>query len=601
MKQLPAATYPLWNLFSIEAQNTLEIFQEATSDIVSISYTSSDPGICYNTMLISIDQIIRNVKAIKAIESSDIVKYYREATQESQDRLNAAEAELASFMNGNKVINYYEETKLISARKENFTQNYQDEKLLLVSEEAKLANIEGEVSIQKQQKLKNGEILSLREDLANINTAIELIKSKSMMEINPDEVIKSTAERDSTLASLEKRAVELESELREKVFELFANDGNVHGNNTENIALVWLETVLNIEKSKARLLQYEIFTEDFEVTYTAFSKLGSNIKRLERKINVLEREYLEMLSNLNAAKMRQQSLELSGELRVTDDPFYPSNPEKSKMVMTMIVGGLAGAIFVLATLILLDFLDKSIKSIERFETFTRLTLKGAFPVLNPKKLEDSLELRNKLLTEMTNFIHEMFLAKTEKKDEPFNIVFSSSRRKEGKTQLTRSIAAKLRTLGDQVLVLNPKQEDQHELLDVASCEDDIYYEIPTNFRDFGTVLNELVEGVDSSKYKYVFVELPELIGNDLPLSLIKFADLNFYIAKANRTWSPSDILAIEKYAHLATNDMFGILNGTHIYELEPIIGEIPKKEVRLEEKSKRLLLSNLNAISFSAE
>lgn len=390
---------------------------------------------------------------------------------------------------------------------------------------------------------------------------------------------------------MEERAQELELLLEEKINEVFANDVTVEGNSARDVAAVWLETIFNIERSKAKLQQYEIFANDFEETYSLFSRLGSDIKRMERKIGVLEREYLAMLSSLNAARMRKQSIELSGDLKIVDDPFYPLNPEKSKTKMIMAVGGAATFIFVLAIIILLDFIDRSIRTIDRFENLTDLKLIGAFPVLREKEMEQTELLRKRLLNQVVNKIH---LSKEElaqgKIKKPFILLFASSRDGEGKSQMSRLIAEKMRAQGDLVTVLNPviNGNEQPTLLQDEPHEHNIYYEVPENFRDVtitdGTFLDhKIIDNAD-----YVFIELPAMSRNNLPLALIKISDFMLFVAKANRVWSRADRSALDEFQRINQTVVKLFLNGVNIYDLEPIIGEIPRNRGKIRTKLKEI-------------
>ena len=46
------------------------------------------------------------------------------------------------------------------------------------------------------------------------------------------------------------------------------------------------------------------------------------MKRLERKIDIAEREYLSLLHSLGLAKLRQQNVELKSNLKLIEVPFF---------------------------------------------------------------------------------------------------------------------------------------------------------------------------------------------------------------------------------------------------------------------------------------
>ncbi len=101
-----------------------------------------------------------------------------------------------------------------------------------------------------------------------------------------------------------------------------------------------------------------------------FASLGSEIKQKERKIDVLEQDYLDLLASLNDSKLLQQSIEMSSNLRVVDAPFYPVNAEKSMKLVTLILSFVGSFVLILGVLILLEFFDDTIKTCERLEELT---------------------------------------------------------------------------------------------------------------------------------------------------------------------------------------------------------------------------------------
>ena len=592
------SNHPLGSCFSIDQlSNSLMIYQESASDLVTITYTATDAGICFNMLKNTIEVVTENVKVIKSIESNDVVAYYEKATRDAKRRLNIAEDELSDFMNSNRVINYYEETKLISARKENFEQNRQDEKLLLVSKEAKVIDLESEISQKDRQKLTNGKILQLRRELASVKSNIAVIEVQKAAQFGADNDNRNLTQSEITkkeeivkaLELLKARAVDIQNDLEEQVSDLFRSDPLTKGNSRKDVAMMWLTTVLNIEESKARLKQYDIFSREFDETYSRFSKLGSKIKRIERKIGVIEQEYLEMLSALNDAKMRQKSLELSQELKIVDDPFFPVSPEKSKLKLIMAIGAMATFLIVLTIVILLDYFDKSIRTFERFKKFTGLDVLGGFSIINVKRSLPIERLKNILIKQMVSAIQLLKSKAVIEPNSPFIVSFFSTKSQEGKTQLSCLIAESLRSSGKKVLVLNSSTTEDRDWPLVSDHADNFIYDLDQV--DWESLkIQDLIENKWATEdFDYIFIEIPALIGNSLPISIIKSAHLSCIVAKANRIWARSDSKALEDFQKIVMTPIRSILNGAANYDLEEIIGEVPQKRTLIRRKIKELV------------
>jgi hypothetical protein len=206
-------------------------------------------------------------------------------------------------------------------------------------------------------------------------------------------------------------------------------------------------------------------------------------------------------------------------------------------------------------------------------------------------MEKTKILRKRLLNKLVNDIHltKEGTRKSNSKS-PFIILFGSSREKEGKSQISRIIAQKMRTHGDSVVVFNPKRNDEKEapLLIDEIDENNFYYEVPENYRDISIKDGKFLNSQPIEEVDYVFIELPPMSSNNLPLALIKISNLMLFIAKANRTWSLADRVALDDFQKINRTSIRLFLNGVSIYDLEPIIGEIPRKRGKFRKKIKEL-------------
>jgi len=354
----------------------------------------------------------------------------------------------------------------------------------------------------------------------------------------------------------------------------------------ESIATTWLEAVIAVEEYTARINQYVLFNKEFEITYTEFANLGSQIKQMERKISVLEKDYLDLLASVNDSKLIKQNIAMSTNLKIVDPPFYPVNAEKSKKGMIVILGGLAGFIITLSILILLEFLDTTIKTPERAKELTGLYLAGGFPLLTKKKIPQYRSLHSLLTNQLATYINYTYYQVKEKKD-PFVVLFFSTRKKEGKTQLCQLIARDMRIAGEPTLVISPKSIEQENYFLNHTDKDNIEYVIPKNICDIKITAKEIIAENKPEEYRYIFFEIPAIIGSDLPIQMMREADLSLLVLKANRNWNKADAMALESYSNIVDHQVSSILNGADVDVLESIIGEIPKKRSSFRKKMKQ--------------
>ena len=577
---------PFASYFGLDKLFSLEATQEGTSDRVLMRYMTTDPGVTFHTARIALEVIMNDVKEIKAAESDDVVAYFIMESQKSKDKLDQAEKELSQLLTQNSIINYYEQTKWLASRKETFTMAFQEEKLKLAAVQSVEIEILSKMEIGKDLSQIIKEIDLIRSELKDASSLVAFTEIRFQNLYDSISGLKKIYWKEK-IKSEKKDVSKIKKDLKLKVEELYFLKQSKSGINIEEIASKWLKAIIEIEEYSARIEQYIIFKKEFESTYSKFSKLGSKIKQIQRRITVLEKNYLNLLNSLTNAKLRRENNEMSTNLKIVDPPFYPVNAEKSNKLFYSVIGFLSGLVLTLTILLLLEFLDNTIKTPERIREITKLELVGGFPLLLRKEIPFYKKLYNRLVTQMATYINYNYY-KSEKKEKPFIVLFFSTRKKEGKTQTSKLIARELRIIGEPTLVLSPKSLTQEKYLLSHDNEDNLDFNIPNNICDFDLNDIEELKAKNIENYRYVFIELPAIIGSDLPIQVMKKSHLSLLVVKANRNWNKADTMALDSYSKIVTHQISSILNGAHVDNLETIIGEIPKKRSWIRKRVKQL-------------
>ncbi len=584
------------NYFGLKKLLSIEALQEGTSDRVILKYETTDPGISFHTTRIALDVIMNDVKEIKVTESDDVFDYFLTESRKAKEKLDNAEAELSELMTKHNIINYYEQTKWLASRNEDFEVAFQEEKLKLTAAKAAEKEAFSKMKIGKDLFQIKEEINTKRKELKDASSKIAFYEIQSK---NPLDTIgiKNIDVSENELNIYRDNATLIKDELQEKVEQLYHLKQTTSGINIEDIASTWLNAIISVEEYTARIEQYMLFKQEFEITYSRFAQLGSKMKQMQRKIAVLEQDYLNLLKSVNDSKLIKQNIEMSTNLRVVDPPFYPVNAEKSIKSRLLVGGSIAGFILTLAILILLEYLDESVKNPERMKELTKLYVAGGFPLINKKSVYLFEKAHDLLIKQIVTYINFNYYQNETQKD-PFIVLFFSTRKKEGKTQLSTLIAEEMRKIGEPTLVLSPKsdkiQNQQIETQDI----DNIEYELPQYICDVDLNDKAFTSKKDLHNYRYIFLEIPSIIGSDLPIKIIKQANLSLLIVKSSRNWNKADSMALESYQRISKTQTSGLINGVHIDSLETIIGEIPKERSRFRKKIKSILNFKLSEDNF---
>jgi len=554
--------------YSIEKLLGLQVFREKNSDMIKIIFSSDDPGICQQTLKIISKVFMKNYKLLRENETNLVIKYFEEQVALADKKLQEAEDRLLKFNMKNNIINYYEQSKYIASQKEDLDLYYQNEQVRMASSASSLRELETSLTARDSIYLKSDEVNQMKKELAEISEAIVI-----------NELSESYDERTKDkLNMLRIRQKELKNQIKFYVDQLYLYSHSTQGMPILTLLDEWLENTLNYEEAKAALIVLARRKMDFVRTYQKFAPLGAMLKRIEREIKVAEQSYLELLRSLNAARMKQQRLDMQTNIKVVDAAYFPISPKASKTKIFIAAAFMFGLLMVVFIILVLEYFDSSVKSPRRVVYETKMKLAGAFPRIGSSAQARELAvISNRLIDIIIQNLKLSLGKKGDIEEKPKLILIFSTQSGMGKTLLTQKIINRLREMGQNVLFANYSKDNDVEIEEDYNYS--ITYPIGDNFIDISS-LPELIDGKNIRKqnygYDYIFIEIPSIIYNNYPLTLVNMADSLLYIISATSSLNKADRTALETFAEVSESEPMVVLNEVELYNLEELLTSVPK-------------------------
>jgi len=546
----------------------IKVSRVQSSDMVKISFNTDDPGICKSTLDLINEVFVRVYSNIKVNQSDAVVSYFLKQIAAAEYNLNFAEEELVEFNKAHNIINYYEQTRHIASEKEHFDLRYIDIKMKHMAGISVLYLLENRMSKAHKRRIRSTDMLTLRKSLSDLNHRIWMKANYSRM---PE---LKTIQETTALEDLKNQATQVEKQLRELVELQYDLDNGKEGVNGNTILDRWLEKIIEFESSKAQLKVGDQIKIDFDDLFRVYAPLGATMRRLERKIDVAEQKYLSLLESLNKAKLKQQNIQLNSNLKIVAPPFFPIEARASKRKYLLIIAFMIGLIIPSFIIIVLELLDTSIKTVSRAENSIGHKVLAMFPkLLNPNKNIDVDFVKKRTLEIL---IRKLLLLKSSlnQDDKVVQIVLFSNQKSEGKSFIFSLIVDKLNQLGYKCLYLTHNSPDS-SLLNVMQT-----YKITPMFHRTKTIGQLLNSDIHKEDFDYVFVEIPAVMKNAYPVSLVRESDYAIMLVRANRAWSAADENSLNDFKSVAKEDTIQILlNGVELTEMENILGDLPKKRL----------------------
>lgn len=602
--------------YSLKEISEINVQRIGNSDQVKLKYTSDDPGICQQTLILFTEVCIKNYKNLKENHSDAAVKYFEYQVNQATQKLKSGEDKLLLFNKENNIINFNEQTKAVALAKEALDVDYNNMRIKLAGTEAAIKRLEEKLEKQQNIQLKSAPILDKRNQLSQINTKIATAET----------IAYGNTADGQNLALLKARAEKLKEEIREAVGDLYHFSNTTEGLPISTLLNEWITNVVSYEDIKAGLGVMAKRIQEFQKQYQIYAPAGANLKRIEREISVSEQEFLESLHGLNLAKLKMQDNELSSNLKVADQPYYPLTPNPTKRKFMVIGAALFGFLAILSLILALDFFDETLRNPKNAVKILNLLPLGIFPkiYLKPKVLNFPF-IVNRLLEITVQQIELLKKAKPEFSDTYQLLLFSTSYN-EGKSVIAYNLASKLKKLGNKVIVIRYSQESFRQetiqnysgatlismaekgrqpkgfslvnwLLGYADTRVDYQspfinkhgsilseneyfeYEIDQNFHSINDYKELLIQNNHSLSFipDYVLIEIPPILYYPYPLELVASVDLRLMVCRANRVWSQADQGALDNFTRISSQLPLFLLNGVELEVVESVLGDLSKK------------------------
>ncbi|MEL7248486.1 MAG: hypothetical protein AAFO03_08710 [Bacteroidota bacterium] len=570
--------------FGIEyLEEQMQVYRKGNSDLLQFIYKTTDAAVCRHTLNMLLELFMEKHKDLKKNQSSEVSGFFAEATQKSADRLEKAESALLQFRVQNKIINYNEQTRTIAIRKEDLDELRFRENMNLQGVAATRERVETELGNRSALSELNEGLLSLRQEMSQVSEQLAKLEIAGEGD-SPEGGIARKRE-------LQAREGELQDQMRRYVQQRFDFQQSPSGVKSEALLDEWLETIVAEEQGQAKMEVITQRQQEFSDIYGQYAPWGSQLKELQREIDLAEKEYLENLHSYNQALLHQQHTLMASNLELIDNPYLPIDKPDYKRFLLMILGFIGGSSSVFAVVMAFALLDDSLRTPQTVTEKMGLDVATLTPNLQaPKRFRLRKQNHQAAHDQAMALLLQQIKVETLQKDSsPKLILLTSTRREEGKTWIGQQISELLRAEDNRVLFLHPIEGGA---LPARTEKDNVGYEMSSRMLDAEQldeldVFGELAPFPEA--YHYVVLEIPALLTGKYPLALLRRFDLSLLVCRANRNWEAADQQALKTLQRATRSPIRVVLNGADLEILESFMGEFtPSKPLSIKSAPKQL-------------
>jgi hypothetical protein len=394
--------------------------------------------------------------------------------------------------------------------------------------------------------------------------------------------------------NMESQLEQLKEKIKDKARDYYNFNNNIEWIPQEALLNEWLAKLVELEESRGRLMVYDSRLKQYDGIYAQFAPMGSTMSQLDREIGISEKEYLSILHGLNLAKLRQQNIEMSNNLKTIDAPNLPLSPLPSKRGLLIIVAFIGGFVVLLSYYIAGELMNNSVRTPEKVEELIGIPLLSALPDLSvgSSKIVNIDEMNAALVQRVINSIF-IELKRNKPNAERHVITVLSTKTGEGKSYLSQLIASKLAQIKNDVILLYPETSSKSDNMQGVKTHHDLQlkeYKVIDKLVDADGI-TDLIEAnnnkpLEEGKHSFVIIELPSLNKYPVPIQILDQSDVSILIVHANKSWTSSDKRILKEFETVRQNQTKVLLNRVVPDLLEGIYGEIPKQRSKLRKKMK---------------
>ncbi len=575
------------------------------SDFIKITCESENAFLSAFIVNNLCELFIQYFKSVKLDRALDAVDFFAKLAEEKRLQLVRLTDKLKQYKMDNRIINLYEQTKALVGQissleiiRENDNKQIPGLVTSLIDINSRFSDKERlylESAIQSNSllisELKN-KINSLQYSIILGNNSKQ--KQDSLLELKKHLVNEVEATSDKLLISPNVT----KQELVQRKIQSEINLGMLRQN------------VISVDKELSRLKRIaEGFTPS-EATISAF----------ERDIQVTSEAYLLFLNKLNLARF---SSENAGQnIQQTEIGIPSDKPEPNKKNLLVIVAGLLSFVLTVVSIIVVEYLDITIKTPKRFKLFAKMSTVGNINQLRLKAL-DLDSIFNKIHSDpqievFKNCVRDLRSLVLKRGDHKI-ILITSSGSKTGKSFLAIALSYVLGKTGKKILIIDANHTNP-SISKMFSAEDHLAeFFSGTNGNDtlfsktssdrislLGTGDNqssvlEINTGDNINKhltylrekFDYIIIETPGIKIDTAAKEWVPFADKVIAVFSAHNVIEEADKSVINYFANLGDSFLGPVLNKILTEDMEQVAGELPKKRSKFRRIIKKVLRRNL--------
>ena len=350
----------------------LSVVNIRATDILSVSYRDRNPeqaALVVNTLL---NIYIQNNQILNRAEAVSARNFIEKQLPQAEASVRQAESDLRLFKEAQSAVEVMAdlERKIAQAKSE------------LADANAQSQAFQTELQMNAQQALA---LTSLSQSPA-VQEAL-----KEYQQVERQLAIERTRfqEQHPAIASLKSKEATLKALLQQRVQQVVGTQKQLPVGNLQlgQVKPNLIEKFVQVEATRQGLASQVVALSNLQTAYkqrlNILPRLEKEQRELESKLQASQSTYALLLQKLQEIRITEN--QNVGNARIIQTAVVPDEPVASRRGLFLVAGMLLGSLMAIATALILEAQDKSIKTVEEAKELFGLTMLGVIPDLRKPK------------------------------------------------------------------------------------------------------------------------------------------------------------------------------------------------------------------------
>lgn len=414
----------------------LSISRVPNTDYVEVAFGAEKPGLAALAANAYTEEFLRYYNSFRSARSGESVEFLKQVVDEKKAELDVRLETQKMFKSNNNVLSLEGESGV---------------------QVSQLASLESERDLVRTN-IHRYELMvrRLQEDIRNASAPVtnggnaRILQLRDRINKLNERYISGGSTNQKLLDSLEYLREELRLQT-DNVSRMGSSLGT--GVTVGDLQAQLKQEQINLQVERERLAMIENKIGSVRFNISGYASKEARLAAIQKEVDLASQEYLAAVEKYNEAKNRMADTNRLSQILVA---VPPAAPENSKRVIIIGLGGVTSFMLCLFVIAGLELIDGAIRTPDRFKRAVGLPLAGSINKIDNK----NFNIRTYFNQQNGNEETEMFKSLLRKLRHEIEstgakvILFTSPKRKEGKTFITFALSYVLSLVNKRVLIID---------------------------------------------------------------------------------------------------------------------------------------------------